>query len=451
VASTEETCPIGPGRTEQRVTEEMAPATYPTLTRLDHPEPDSRYASRVRTEGLVTVGGHDFWRLAMKKEKTQEEKDAWIERYKIANLSVEEAAKLFRYKGEPSEDPEKLLKWIDRTAAMKNIVWQVHQWKQWGIIDAIKRLEDDDGDDDQDDGNDDDDDWWDPGDGPEDPQERKPNIRTLWYRYGKDALTRWGIQHQEKDSEDFNALVPHLARKKELVLYREFDFKDGLRKRRAIGEKRPHILVVTEKDGMEGITLIFARRVGGSHLILSGEPPKITMEYFTEDLVHELLKHGDLADQEVHVFGLVDFNAAGYHILESVRKDIAHYVERLTGEKLKKVHAHNLVSPEDMSDDLILSERTIQVQYRERWVYIGGKRVKAKDFSGGAGSVSRLTVVRNWYEDFINDNRFHETEKLESRLIRETYYGLEIDDHPPSRLKRRFRDIITRLKLLKPR
>lgn len=444
--SSEATCPIGPGRTEARVVEALAPFTCPPVTRLDRPEPDSRYALRARREGLITVGGPEFWRLAMKKEKTQEERDAWISQHQISGLSVEDAIRLFRYKGQPQGATEPK-HWIERSTAMKNIIWQVHQWMQWGIIDAIKRVEDEQGDGGGGSGGDDGD-WWDlPGDD-DDAAEKKANIRTLWYRYGKDAFTGWDIHRDNKDSFDFLAFVSHLARSQELVLYREFDFKDRLRRRRSIGTSRPHLLVVTEKDGMEGLTLLFAKRIGGGHLLLSGEPPKITMEYLTRDLVHELEKQGDLEEQEVHVFGLVDFNAAGSNILESVRSDIEHYVERLTGRSLRAVHSHNLVDPTDMTDELVLTERKLQVQYEERWVYVGGRRVKAKDFSDGAGNVSRLTVVRDWYDELVQDERFHEVEKIERGLVRETYYGLEIDDHPPSRLKQRFRDIVTRLGLI---
>jgi len=448
ISSSDAPCPIGPGNTEERVMAALAPFTSPPLVQLQRPEPDSRYAKRARDEGLITVGGPAFWRLAMKREKTQEEKDSWIARHQISNLSVAEAAQLFRYKGAPSGAAE-LRDWIERSTAMKNIIWQVHQWMQWGIIDAIRRLEEEPAEPEPGTGDDDDGGFWDlPGDD-DDPEEKKPNIRTLWYRYGKDALTGWGIHREHKDDEEFQSFVPYLARNQELFLYSELGFKDRMRKRRAIGATRPHLLVVTEKDGMEGLTTLFAKVVGGSHLVLSGQPPKITMEYLTRDLVHELTKRGDLSNQEVHIFGLVDFNAAGYDILESVRADVEHYVERLTGAKLKAVHSHNLVDPDDMSDALVLEERKLQVQYEEKWVYVGGSRVKAKDFSDGAGSVSRLTVVRKWFEEHINDPRFHETEKVAPGLLKETYYGLEIDDHPPSRLKRRFRDIVTELRLLR--
>lgn len=448
LASSEATCPIGPGETQKRVIGRLAPFTCPSLTRLDRPEPDSRYAETVRNEGLVTVGGADFWALAMKKEKTQAERDAWIEQHKISNLTVAEAAALFSYKGTPAGASE-TKDWIERTKAMKNIVWQVHQWMQWGIIDAIKRLEEETTDPDPDPGDDDDDwDWDEPGD-PDDPEEKKPNIRTLWYRYGKDALVNWGIHRDKKDEENFQRFIPYLARNQALFLYREFGFKDRMRKRRAIGTRRPHILVATEKDGMEGTATQFARQVGGSHLVLSGQPPKITMEYLTSDLLHELLKRGPLEAQEVHVFGLVDFNAAGYDILESIRSDIEHYVHRISGTRLKAVHSHNLVHIADMTDELIFTERKLQVQYQEKWVYVGGTRVKGKDFSDGAGNFSRLTTVKDWFDAHINDPRFHEVEKVGPGLVKETYYGLEIDDHPPGRLRRRFQDIVTKLKLLK--
>lgn len=437
-------CPIGPGTTGEKVVEALAPFTAPPLQKLDRPVPESREAERIRTEGLITVGGHAFWALAMKPDKTEEEKAAWLARWTVHNLPLDEALALFRYASGPATAAEPR-DWINKDRAIKNVIWQVHQWLTWGLIDSIKRV--DEGGDGELPG-DGDDDWWDDPDAPDDPDSKKPNIRTLWYRYGKGALKNWGI-YKKGDDGTFQTQIKTLARDKGLFRYRDFGFKDVLRKRRAIGAERPHLLVFTEKQGMEELTQLFARRVGGSHLVLSGEPPKITMEYLTAALVEALAPRGPLAGQEVHVFGLVDFNAAGTNILSSVRSDIEHYarLEDPEGKGLKAVHAHSLIYAEDMADEEILAHRTAQVHYREEWRYVGGRRLKVRHYE--AGNPSRFTLVEEWFKEHVKDPRFHERTVYTGGLTEEVYFGLEVDDHPEELLKTRFRDIVTRLKLLK--
>jgi len=442
---TEDACPIGPGDTQERVITALAPFTAPPLEKLERPVPESRYPQTVREEGLVTIGGHAFWSLAMNPEATAEEKAAWIQRWTIHNLPLEEALEVFRYAGRPS-DAQRPRDWINKERAIKNVIWQVYQWLTWGIIDSIKRG---DADGDGELPGDDEDDWWDDPNVPQDPDAKKPNIRTLWYRYGKGALKNWGI-YKPGDDGTFQTEIKTLAREKGLFRYRDFGFKDVLRKRRAIGEERPQLLVFTEKQGMEELTQLFAHRVKGSHLILSGEPPKITMEYLTTALVEALLPRGPLAEQEVHVFGLVDYNAAGSNILESVHDDLVHYgrLEDPEGKGFKAVHAHNLLYADDMTDEEILSHRTAQVHFREEWRYVGGKRTKVRHFE--AGNPSRFTFVEKWFNEKVKDPRFHEKTVYAGGLIEEVYFGLEVDDHPEDFLKERFKTIVTSHKLLKP-
>lgn len=454
-ANTTATSPIGPGKTEEELVAEVAPCTVPPLTRLDRSEPEPRAIKLQREQGLLTVGGPEFWRLALKAEKTDEEKEAWRDAWMLRNLSVEEGVRLFHYATQPTlEEGEELepKHWIDKSQAIRNSIWQVHQWLQWGVLDVLKREDEED-----------DDDWWDDPptvppvarvleDEPDDPDADKPNVRTLWYRFGKGMLKDWQL-YRKKDDDVFDHTITKMARELGLVRYRDFGFKDTLRKYRALGEQRPHLVVITEKDTMEGLTLKMAERVGGSHLVLSGEPPKITMEYLTEELIEVLKQKGPLEDQEVHVFGLVDFNAAGTNILESVQEDIIHYGRYVDEDgrerKLKAVHAHTLVYSEDMPDALVESKRTAQIHYKEEWVYVGNKRYRAKVFEEGAGNVSRLTFVKDWYERVVKDPRFHRRVVHPGNMVEEWYYGLEVDDHPPSRLKQRFKQIVTKLKLLK--
>lgn len=464
-ANTDATSPIGPGTTEERVIAEIAPYTVPPLTRLDRSEPEPRGIKLQREQGLVTIGGPAFWRLALKAEKTDEEKADWRDAWMLRHLPVEEGVRLFRYATKPTveleEDEEFLLKyWIDKSQAIRNSIWQVHQWLQWGVLDVIKREDEED-----------EDDWWDEPVPPpvarvleddeadedeeedeEDPDANKPNVRTLWYRFGKGMLKDWKL-YRKKDDGVFDHTITTMARRLGLVRYRDFGFKDTLRKDRALGEFRPHLLVVTEKDTMEGLTLKMAKHVGGSHLVLSGEPPKITMEYLTEELIEVLKQKGPLEEQEVHVFGLVDFNAAGTNILESVQEDLVHYGRYVDDDgkerKLGAVHAHTLVYSEDMPDELVEKKRTAQIHYREEWVYVGNKRYRGKVFEEGAGNVSRLTFVKEWYEEKVKDPRFHRRVVHPDKMVEEWYYGIEVDDHPPGRLKQRFKQIVTKLKLLK--
>lgn len=432
-------CPIGPGDTETRVVETLATRTAPVLQRLDRPMPESRYAAGVRKEGLVTVGGPAFWSLVMDPGTTDEARAAWVDRWTIHNLPLEEALELFRYAGEPrgATEPKH---WIDKERAIQNIIWQVHQWKVWGLIDSIKQDVEGPGDAPwEPPGGGDGDDWWDDPGQPDDPDRRKPNIRTLWYRYVKGALKSWGI-HTAGDDESFGDQIKRMARDLELFRYRDFDFKDVLRRRRKLGERRPHLLVVAEKAGMEALAVKFAERVSGSYLILSGEPPKITMEYLTEELIARMVAGGELSDQEVHVFGLVDFNAAGANILRSVREDLEHYAARLSGSKLRAVHAHNLVHVEDMSDELIEDHRTAQVHYVDEHAYSGGKKIVVRRFH--AGNPSRLTVVKQWFEEHVRDERFREVIQHVGKLEEAIYYGLEVDDHPEPLLMQRFKDIV---------
>ena len=103
---------------------------------------------------------------------------------------------------------------------------------------------------------------------------------------------------------------------------------------------------------------------------------------------------------------------------------------------------------EDMSDEEIISHRTAQVHFREEWRYVGGKRTKVRHYE--AGNPSRFTFVQKRFKAHGNDQRFHELNVYSGGLTEEVYFGLEVDDHPEELLKNRFKDIVTRLKLLKP-
>lgn len=413
-------CPIAPGKAEEVLIDLLAQVTAPAIPRLDRPVPESAHATVLRQQRILTVGGPDFWALILKKPPApgdaaakaarEAEKKAFRLRWAIQRISKEEALRLFPL----STDPDA----VNKPVATRNIIWQVHQWLQGGLIQSITDEEDDDQDGD----------WWD---------DDTPNLRALWYRFGKIALKRWADVDEVKDDERFNQTLTRMARRLELVRYSDFGFVDRMAKARALGTTRPHLILVTEKADMEGFTKKLAEKVGASHLILQGEPPHITMDYLTRELCERLTADGSLADRTVHAFGLCDFNAAGANILESVIEDIAYYGKPYG---LRKVESHNLVDLARLPDEVVFAKRASQAHYVEQWVHVGGKKVKARKFSDG--SPSFLTRVEQWFKGQVNDPRFHQLVELEGGLKEETYFGLEVNTLPRRPLVERFVEVL---------
>lgn len=141
------------------------------------------------------------------------------------------------------------------------------------------------------------------------------NLRSYWYIRAKPTLDRAGATARalrETLDDLTGAKFAQFVGDLRLFAYREFGFADSSAHLRRIGSDNPHIIVVAEKEGQLGTISLLARRFGCTIIALGGHPSLSATEHFANAL-HD----GGLAERELLVMTLVDFDPAGDSIATS--------------------------------------------------------------------------------------------------------------------------------------
>lgn len=165
-------------------------------------------------------------------------------------------------------------------------------------------------------------------------------IRSLWYMYVKQTLSRAGALSGDWDQYDemVKQLVK-LTRKEDLFDYRDIGFRDHNRENRILGEFS-HIILFAEKEGQMAFLREMHDKYGISVIALGGQPSALTMEYFVDLIKNgtEEIEPTDLR-RSFYLFSIVDFDPSGWEIEEA-------FIENLNFHGIHNIQLTRLVHPD---------------------------------------------------------------------------------------------------------
>ena len=182
-----------------------------------------------------------------------------------------------------------------------------------------------------------------------------------------------------------------------------------------IGAKKPEIILASEKIGQYLFIKGLADAHGLSFLCLKGEPARISMEYFSDDLQEKC------GGRPLTVFCISDLDPAGYSIERNLVKGLekAHKIEKVV----------KLVDLSAFPAELVGLLRFPVVSYEKK-----GDQVKPI----APATMSQVTKTRAWFETEINDNLLLKEEDNSSGWKVVTIYGIESDAAERDVIKERF-------------
>lgn len=132
-------------------------------------------------------------------------------------------------------------------------------------------------------------------------------IRGMWYHL-KPRLERY----QGLKGDHYGAMISALTKlvRKGLCGYLDFNFRDRDAETYQVGHYNPHIILLTEKDGLISVVEDLRARYGCTTITTGGKPSFMSTNY----LVGKLLKDGVDPTQTFVCLSVVDFDPTGYVI-----------------------------------------------------------------------------------------------------------------------------------------
>ena len=301
----------------------------------------------------------------------------WRELFRL-DAGDAKAVKAFREKWDIRQfDRERMLacfrlfgqKRVDKRRMLLNVVFQIHRWIKKGI----EKL-------------------------------TTGNIRTLWYEI-KGLLTYHSLELKPGDVDIYYSVMQELVEEHRLVRYQDFGFNDVNAMFRQVGTTRPHIIAATEKAGQFALVEQMAKEVGGSFICTRGEPGSIMLEYFADSLKNVV------KGRPLEIFCVTDMNPAGF----SIPKTLSHGLE-WRGLKIKRVV--RLVDMAAYTERQIMLHRSAMIRYRK----YKGKIIPVKP-----RNMSRITKVRRWWEEELQDPRMREEKPAYEGGKLVVIYGIDSD------------------------
>lgn len=199
----------------------------------------------------------------------------------IRFMSSRELKRHFRFKTRRKLNPTKLI---------KNLIWQAYTWISDGRMEPIEG-----------------------------------NLRSFWYLNVKPVLSRLGLEVSGARYTDkvYDTFVEMVAVHR-LFRYVDFGFLDDRLFHRVIGGKNGHLILFIEKDGLFSLVRQIALKHDTTAIALNG---------FPSYLIRDMAKAG-LLREPVHLFGLTDYDPAGYWIEREFAEQL-----RTFGVEIGSVHS----------------------------------------------------------------------------------------------------------------
>ena len=338
------------------------------LASLHHLVPEHPDDRKLRLYGLTDFGWRELHRLdAADQTAVAAFRAAWD----IKEFPRERMFECFRQFGAEQ---------IDKRRLMKNIIYQMWRWIRKGIEPA--------------------------SDG---------NIRSLWYRI-KGELSHHSDILDPGDVDMFYDVLREMVEDRRLFRYKDFGFMDMNEPYRAIGAKRPEVVLAVEKAGQYQFARGLAAEVGASFICLKGEPAVISIEYFSDEL------RAAAGDRPLSVFCMSDLDPAGYSIQRSL-------TDGLQAQGLVLGRVVKLVEPAIFADDVVAFSRYPVVRFEQRGAQI--KPLKP-------ATMSQVTKARTWLEQEAQDPRLYSEQVADGGRKIVTIWGIESDAADRETVRRRF-------------
>lgn len=196
---------------------------------------------------------------------------------------------------------------INTTKLIKNIIWQSYCWIKAGKMEPVEG-----------------------------------NIRSFWYISIKPLLSRLGLDvSNEKYTNNLYDTLSELITKHRLFKYIDFGFLDERIYHRVIGKSNARLILFIEKDGLFPLVREVAEKHEATAISLAGFPSYLTTEYF----IRNMAQLGFL-EEPVILFGLTDYDPAGYWIISEFRDQLVNY-----GVEVEETIS--LMKPELLSAEMI--------------------------------------------------------------------------------------------------
>ena len=353
---------------------------------LDYLEPRDSRAEKIRSFGLKTFGLEEI----MKGEVKTEGQVKWfMSRHGIHR---------FYEKRLKEEFPEKSTGEIDKARVLRNIIWQVWNWLQWGLIPKFSG-----------------------------------SIRSLWYKYIVFVLKRNPHLKAKNQSQDEAAFYDYFNDFVELGIftYEDFGFRDPFQSSRGVGRHFPQAMVYAEKSSLLSLTHALGKKYSISWLMTRGQVPWITAEYMAKELKKKV---GDL-DSELLFFTMTDVNPGGLSIARNLKK-------RFTFHGFSNIRIHPVIDLSLFTDEDIEAFRAPLISWREK------KKGKKIHYTFKTSRDKKL--FNRYFEWFfgskdwkgINDKRLitREPHKRYGDLV--TIYGLDVDPISHELIAERFKNLL---------
>jgi len=340
------------------------------LKTLHHVVPEHPDDRKLRLFGLIDFGWRELYDLDPKDAPAV---DAFKKKWDIRQFTRERMLTYFR---------QILVKRIDKRRVIKNIIYQLYRWMKKGI----EKLSD-------------------------------GNIRSLWYKI-KATLAYHSNILEPGDVDIFYSALQEMIEEQKLFRYKDFGFMDMSEPYRGIGQKRPEIILASEKAGHFFFIRDLAKEVGASFVCMRGEPSVISLEYFSDDLFTAC------GDTEKSIFCISDIDPAGYSIERNL---VAGLTSR--GHKVRQVT--KLVDPSLFPGDDIVYALYPVVRYQQK-----GEVIKPM----GKSTIGQVTKALDWWRKEIKDERFVAEKQLGNGWKIVTVSGIESDSADREVVRKRFLD-----------
>ena len=171
-------------------------------------------------------------------------------------------------------------------------------------------------------------------------------IRTFWYMYFKNTLTRCDSLAKETDQCD--QLVDQLVfmvKEIRVMQYKDIGFRDNNQSHRKVGANA-NIILFSEKLGHQAYLSEIANKYKVSIIALGGQPSLLNIEYFVDDLKKNEV---DLR-RSFYLFGIVDYDPSGWIIRDAFVNDLRLY-------KIKHIRMFDLVHPDMLTPEEVKASR----------------------------------------------------------------------------------------------
>ena len=171
-------------------------------------------------------------------------------------------------------------------------------------------------------------------------------IRTFWYMYFKNTLTRCDSLAKETDQCD--QLVDQLVfmvKEIRVMQYKDIGFRDNNQSHRKVGVNA-NIILFSEKLGHQAYLSEIADKYKVSIIALGGQPSLLNIEYFVDDLKNNEV---DLR-RSFYLFGIVDYDTSGWIIRDAFVNDLRLY-------KIKNIRMFDLIHPDMLTPEEVKASR----------------------------------------------------------------------------------------------